>query len=401
MTVRISRRSVIAGSLLAATIGTTARAAGASTAVAPRLPRPSGPYPVGRVDLHLVDRSRPDPWLADRPYRELMAGVWYPSRPGGPAMPYQAELVARAYRDLVFPDLPRDVVDWPGIRSHAGRRAPALPGRRPVVLYSPKHLELRSYSTLLVEELASRGYVVVTTEGTHEALAVQFPGGRLERIKPAAIPDLTDPAALLANRRRTIASRAADLGFLVRWLAAGRPDRRLPAGLALDPDRIGMFGAVGGALAGLQAAYDGVPLTAVAGLPEVVGPPDEPWAPVVTHGVSVPFLQFSSQDGPENHLNSPELAAFWPKLRGWKLNAELVGSTWGSFCDYQALMPAIQRIHPPFDYGNNIGTIDPHRSIRAQRAYLTAFFDRHLRGRDSPLLHHESPGHPDVRLITG
>jgi hypothetical protein len=177
---------------------------------------------------------------------------------------------------------------------------------------------------------------VVTTEGTHEALAVQFPGGRLERIKPEATPDLTDPVALLANRRRTIASRAAELGFLVRWLG-GRHDRRLPSELRIDPDRIGVFGAVGGALAGLQAAYDGVPLAAVAGLPEVVGPADEPWA--------------------------------------------------------------IERLHSPYDYGNHVGTVDPRRSIRAQRAYLTAFFDLHLRGRDSPLLHHESAAHPDVRLV--
>ena len=30
------------------------------------LPRPTGPHPVGLVDLHLADRDRPDPWV-DRP----------------------------------------------------------------------------------------------------------------------------------------------------------------------------------------------------------------------------------------------------------------------------------------------------------------------------------------------
>src|SRR4051794_11569014 len=44
------------------------------------LPAPTGPYPVGTVPLHLVDRSRPDPAAGPGHFRELMAGVWYPAR---------------------------------------------------------------------------------------------------------------------------------------------------------------------------------------------------------------------------------------------------------------------------------------------------------------------------------
>ncbi|MEO3819023.1 hypothetical protein [Plantactinospora sp. B24E8] len=41
----------------------------------PRLPAPTGPYPVGTTELHLVDHDRADPWVADRP-RELMISLW-------------------------------------------------------------------------------------------------------------------------------------------------------------------------------------------------------------------------------------------------------------------------------------------------------------------------------------
>src|SRR5436305_7652056 len=54
------------------------------------LPAPTGPYPVGAVDLHLIDRSRANPWTATPPYRELMVSVWYPARDAGrfPPAPY-------------------------------------------------------------------------------------------------------------------------------------------------------------------------------------------------------------------------------------------------------------------------------------------------------------------------
>jgi hypothetical protein len=42
------------------------------------LPAPTGPYPVGTVRLHLIDRSRPDPTAGPGHFRQLMASVWYP-----------------------------------------------------------------------------------------------------------------------------------------------------------------------------------------------------------------------------------------------------------------------------------------------------------------------------------
>jgi hypothetical protein len=46
-----------------------------------------------------------------------------------------------------------------------------------------------------------------------------------------------------------------------------------------------------------------------------------------------------------------------------------------------------------------VGTIDPGRSLAAQRAYLAAFFDLHLRHRDSQLLDGPTRRYPDVQLI--
>ncbi|MEV1024215.1 hypothetical protein [Streptomyces sp. NPDC050264] len=78
-----SRRSVLAvGSALLALAVTPAAAAPRTSPadrVRPRLPAPTGPCPVGTTALHLVDRSRRDPWTAG-PVRELMVDVRYPAR---------------------------------------------------------------------------------------------------------------------------------------------------------------------------------------------------------------------------------------------------------------------------------------------------------------------------------
>ena len=46
----------------------------------PTLPAPTGHDRIGVVPLHLVDRTRPDPWVPSQPVRELMVSLWYPAQ---------------------------------------------------------------------------------------------------------------------------------------------------------------------------------------------------------------------------------------------------------------------------------------------------------------------------------
>ena len=54
--------------------------AAAAQALELTLPPPTGHDRVGVVPLHLVDRSRPDPWVPSQPVRELMVSLWYPTQ---------------------------------------------------------------------------------------------------------------------------------------------------------------------------------------------------------------------------------------------------------------------------------------------------------------------------------
>ncbi|MCP3803204.1 hypothetical protein NLX83_28390 [Allokutzneria sp. A3M-2-11 16] len=46
-----------------------------------------------------------------------------------------------------------------------------------------------------------------------------------------------------------------------------------------------------------------------------------------------------------------------------------------------------------------IGTVDPARSVAAQRAYVAAFFDLHLRGKNTGLLDGSSPLFPELTFV--
>jgi dienelactone hydrolase len=400
-----------------------------ATAFTPALPAPTGPYEIGRTTLHLVDRHRPDPWAPDRA-RELMATVTYPARhtrrhaPGPWFSPAVAES-AEAFLAEPPTSAPAGSVDLTGAVAHARDGAPVAhpPTRRrggwPVVLFSPGFGSFREANTAQIEDLASRGYVVVSFDHTYEAPVVEFPDGRVVEAAPETLS--TDLTVLKDVFQRAIDVRVADTRFVVDELAEldrGRnPDaerRRLPRGLpgGLDLSRIGMFGySYGGYTAGEAMVHDrriaaGVNLDGSMahgfGLSE-----DWPYTPgeVVRRGLDRPFMLFGNEG--HDHLGTQESPGdaswpdFWANQRGWKLDISLRGSEHGSFGDVQIVLPQVARALgiPPAPLVPSIGTIDPERSIAAQRAYIGAFFDLHLRHRDDHLLDGPSAAFPEIAFV--
>ncbi|MFD8593131.1 MFS transporter [Streptomyces sp. NPDC059637] len=261
----VSSLVVGAGTVAAAAPGRAAPASSTSNALPAavreavrfELPRPTGRHAVGVTELHLVDRDRPDPWVAGAD-RELMVGVWYPARSarGYPRQPYMPPGVARHADESGSFGLTRPgEVDWASAMTDTASAAPADDRTaRPVVLYSPGLGDSRAFGTSAAVELASRGYVVVTVDHTHECAAVEFPGGRVEFRKP--------PTADTPTRRKAIETRVHDIRFVLDRLAVlgagGNPDagkRRLPHGLgrALDLERVGMYGHSAGGITAAEA----------------------------------------------------------------------------------------------------------------------------------------------------
>jgi predicted dienelactone hydrolase len=435
----LSRRSLLGGLTLALVPVTSGYGASASASPAPvrtslptspnparsphsvspagplilRLPEPTGPFPVGTTELHLVDRARPDPLVAGRP-RELMVSVWYPARPNRrhPIAPYMRPNAAAAFATRTDAELglAPGQVDWAGITTHARIEAPVRTRGRgnPVVLFSPGRGVPRTIGTLLVEELASQGYVVVTVDHTFEANEVEFPAGRVEKPQIPKI-DPTDLNHLL------IEMRVRDTRFVLDQLsvlaAGGNPDaegRRLPAGLrhALDLSRIGMFGHSAGGFTAAETMLVDRRVDAGANLDGSMAYSFSrgDFGDVVEHGLDRPFLLMGAglSDGARHtHRDAADWRGFWERSTGWKLDLHVPAGEHFSFTDHEPLLP---RLEAAFDLPDAlvtaaIGTVDPERIVNSLRSYVPAFFDQHLRHRPQRLLDGPSPRHPDVTFV--
>ncbi|WP_283135856.1 alpha/beta hydrolase family protein [Rhizohabitans arisaemae] len=356
------------------------------------LPGPTGPFRVGTVSLHLVDRSRPDPWVPGKQSRELMVQLWYPARTTAahPRAPWLSPKIAEA----VLAAVPAGTVTLPVTHGRVGAPLHRGPRPWPVVLYSHGFATERASGTALVQDLASHGYVVAAVDHTYDAAAVEFPGGRVEThaasTPPPDFDKPDDPVAVKA-----VAARLADTRYVLDRLAALNRGHHVPVpgGLrgALDLSRAGMFGhSLGGATA--AAAMHADPrVKAGANLDGSV------FGPVLRDGLNRPFLQVGSSE--HRRDNDPSWAALWPRLRDWRLELRLDGSGHNSFTDMQVLLRQHPLGTPAAQIDEMIGTIDGPRSMVIQRRYLRAFFDRHLRGRPAPLLDGPSPRWPEMRFI--
>ncbi|MBL7259994.1 alpha/beta hydrolase family protein [Paractinoplanes lichenicola] len=340
------------------------------------LPAPTGRHPVGTVSLHLIDSSRPDPWVPAEKRRELMAQIWYPAATvrGYP----RADWVSPQIAARMAPSGSGAVL--PVTHGHVG--APAAAGRRPVVLWSPGLGMERTSSTALVEELASQGFVVVTIDHTHDANFVEFPDGRLATL---AIPIPATPAEEQTMLAKALAVRVADTRFVLDQLTQGRLVRSLPHGLAaaLDLRRIGMAGhSMGGATAAEVMRVD-PRVRAGANLDGTFfGSP-------LTTGLHRPFLMLGA--GVDDSWTT-----MWGKLRGPRYWLQVDHTAHLSFTDLQTLLPQLGTPAPERE--QLIGSIDGERSIAVQRPYVVAFFDRHLRHGDARLLAGPSPRFPEMRF---
>ena len=362
----------------------------AATALRLTLPPPTGNHRIGVLPLHLVDRDRPDPWVASKPARELMVSLWYPARRthARPVFPWLTPGAWDRFEENN--GIPRGSLLVPLTHGRLDAPVDRKRGGRPLLLYSPGFGGNRDSSSVLVEQLVSRGYVVATIDHTYDASEVEFPDGRVE---VSAVPPFTPDVAAKA-----VSVRVADTRFVLDSLIAlnaGRnPDaerRPLPAGLrgVLNPARVGMFGHSLGGAAAAQAMYEDRRIRAGINLDGTV------FGSVVGRGLNRPFMLVASQD--HSRDNDPSWERFWANLRGWRLNLRLTDAGHNSFSDLQVLLPQVNL--PPETVQQLIGTIDPHRSVVNQRAYVRAFFDLHLRHRCRHLLDRPSPRFPEMQFL--
>jgi dienelactone hydrolase len=359
------------------------------------LPVPTGPCPVGTTSLWLTDTSRPDHWAAGVSARELMVSLWYPATLAGGR---RAQYMTPAESELQLTSrgitgVPPQVLSK--VRTNAAVDATPAGHQRslPLVVLSPGFTAPRSALTALAEDLASHGYVAAGIDHTYESVATAFPDGRVTTCLAREAPGRD-------RKEMVVAGRAADISFVLGELTGAHP--AWPGAGLINPSRMAMAGhSIGGAAAIAAMLAD-------SRIRAGIDMDGATCAPIPGEGLARPFLFLGKQSNytPGGGGAVPAGTREWKLLRGavttwerdwelltgWKRWLVVAGAVHASFTDLALLAD-----QTGIDTGAGLSGA---RSLDITRAYVRAFFDRHLRGRPQSLLDKPSRRYPEVTFCS-
>lgn len=137
------------------------------------LPEPSGQYAVGTFGYSLTDQSRLE-WYEPTRKRELYVQVWYPADTDNT----QDYPVRTLWQELYTGDF--DAISFfsnylKNIETHSHVEAPIARGEKfPVLLYNPGLAGTTDINNLLMEHLASHGYVIFSIAHPYQMAKVHL-----------------------------------------------------------------------------------------------------------------------------------------------------------------------------------------------------------------------------------
>ena len=328
------------------------------------VPPPSGPYPVGTLEIRLVDTNRNDPFLRDGTKRQLMVRLWYPALrvAGCNRAPYSSPKVWAYLADLLH--LPA-----PSVQTNSCWQAPALQEAHPVILASHGYTGLFTDYTFLFEDLASRGYVVASVAHTYETTMVEFPDGTL--LASVFGSHFAEDSLRMddASLEFAMSVRLGDLKFVTGEL--GRLNRiGSPLAGTLDLGRVGVFGHSMGASTAMSSLRQLPSLKAAVLVDPVV------FSTSSIRGSDKPVLLIS--EGREDWSESE--CEVWRNLRGARVAVVFRGAEHLTPSDAVWLGDSVPSLHV------ETGTLGTERTVAATRNYVAAFFDAYLVGKPAGLL---------------
>jgi len=358
-------------------------------------PTPTGRYAIGVLDTLWVDDSRPESLTSDpNDKRHVPVRIWYPaSATGAPVAPY----VLRPEEFLAE----SPIHGAKHVQTHAVLHAPVAAGKErfPLLLYNHGGGWSRFTATFEFEELASRGYVVVSLDhlgfdqSTSMSDGYTFKGDTLGFPEPTNV-NLRQDAIASWNYLEEVLFPVwvADAQFVLDRVA--HLDRQAGAPLAgrLDLGRIGAFGwSFGGATAVDLAIRD----------PRIKAAVDQDgqlFGMGRVKGATRPVMLMHGGGDPKRGLPIDQHAIvddLLAQVEGWDTrfraastdvvyDVRIARTEHGNFSDLPLFFP------------RDTATLEPARAHAIVTAYTLAFFDRHLRGIASPLLDAPSGAFPEV-----
>ena len=153
-----------------------------------KLPEPTGPFAVGTFSYSVVDESRLETYDPEgKAERELFVEVWYPASKSGDLNSYP---VRSLWQELYAE--PLDIVGfftaymkYINTHSHFGIPIAQREAPYPVLIFNHGFLSWTSQNTLLMEHMASHGYIVFSIAHPYLSLKVNLDrAGTIDMVPP-------------------------------------------------------------------------------------------------------------------------------------------------------------------------------------------------------------------------
>jgi predicted dienelactone hydrolase len=377
----------------------------ASCVQAAELPEPRGNYPIGIAYLSFTDQNRPEIFTSDpTDNREITVKAWYPAEPVENAK--LAPYIRNAEEIVSIFNLPTSIIN---IKTHSklDLSVSQVQETFPVLLFSHGWGEHFSQNTVLMEELASHGYIVFSIAHHYEAKFSFYPDGHFITIDDSSerfleiMDEQRDPEAFVVFEKMRNAKSyeeqeavfrqsnelmpkllvegpriwADDISFLIDELENINQDNSLFSG-KMNLEQIGVFGmSMGGIASGQVCITD---KRCMAGINMDGGI----YGDFLDTKISQPFMFMSS----ERYRGYDNI--FSDHVNNSVYTITIHGADHYNFHDLSILDPSFDRL----------GEIDGYRMLKIINDYTLAFFNKHLKGIDSGLLNDPSSEYPEVEI---
>lgn len=377
----------------------------ASCIQAAELPEPSGNYPIGITYLSFTDQNRPEIFTSDpTDKREITVKTWYPAEPVENAK--LAPYIRNAEEIVPIFNLPTSIIN---IKTHSKLDLSFSQAQEtfPVLLFSHGWGEHFSQNTVLMEELASHGYIVFSIAHHYEAKFSFYPDGHFIAIDDSSerfleiMDEQRNPEAFVVFKKMQNAKSyeeqeavfrqsnelmpkllvegpriwADDISFLIDELENMNQDNSIFSG-KMNLEQIGVFGMSMGGIASGQVCI--VDKRVMAGINMDGGI----YGDFLDTKISQPFMFMSS----ERYLGYDNI--FSDHVNNSVYTITIHGADHYNFHDLSILDPSSDRL----------GEIDGYRMLKIINDYTLAFFNKYLKGIDSELLNGPSSEYPEVEI---
>lgn len=393
------------------------------------IPEPSGEYAVGTTELHLRDDSRLEIYTSvpdDK--RELMVRVWYPAdvetTQSLKPVPYWRNAAFRGEilsKGLGLPFFTFQHLNRVSTNSFWQVPLSSAQSQYPVLVYSHAFEKgWASQNTHLVEALASHGYIVFGIEHAHVGAATVFPDGRQVafneeklgnmpqevideivaifyevsitpdwRRQVELMQDINEVSTITVGKNEALRVYEADQSFVIstieqlnqgdKTVQLNQNNGQLVFNERIDISRLGIFGMSFGGSSSLGFCVKDSRCK----------------AGINMDGIIVEQIELPPLERPFMFINSAGFEfynAIYSKAKADAYSVTVGGSAHFNHLDFSIMSPLYKMLRV-------LGPIEGYHMLNITEDYVRAFFDKYLKGKDSPLLSKDSDKYIEVTYL--